>query len=330
VLACTWLEHGFDSAFLVTPNASVQKAWLEGRVTLNGTPLTTRIQPDRILTQVSDSDGPFDLAFLAVQPDQIAPTLSALVPRLSPGAEVVTLTNGLCDEQVAEVVGVERAVGAVVMWGARMTEPGRYVRTSKGGFVAGKLPAATTPISARALELLSWVGQAKVTSNLLGARFSKLALNSAISTLGTIGGQTLGRLLLRQDCRSLTLTIVKEAVAVAHAEGVGLESVTPLDMEWLARETPSAGSRLLRHLSLLLVGFRYRQLRSSMLAAVERGRTPAVDYLNGEIVRRGKALGVEVPVNEAARKLVWSIAHGDREPGRAALEALITTSRANS
>jgi 2-dehydropantoate 2-reductase len=330
VLASTWVKAGRDSIFLVTPNARVREAWANGEVTLHHEVLPYRLPREQILERLEDAPGLFDLAFLAVQPDQLGPSLELLAPRLSPSAEVVTLTNGLCDEQVGRAVGLERAVGAVVMWGARMPKPGVYVRTSTGGFVIGKLPGAEKPVTELALELLSEIGPPRLTSNLLGARFSKLALNAAISTLGTIGGETLGKLLLHEPCRELALRIVEEAVAVAHAEGIRLESVTPLDMEWLADGLQSGAlGRWLRHLSLLMVGFRYRRLRSSMLAAVERGRAPAVGYLNGEIVRRGELARVPTPLNAAARDLVWKIAEGQTEAGQGALYSLALRGRAS-
>ena len=44
------------------------------------------------------------------------------------------------------------------------------------------------------------------------------------------------------------------------------------------------------------VGLRYRRMRSSMLAAIERKRTPAIDFLNGEVVIRGaEAADVSLP-----------------------------------
>jgi 2-dehydropantoate 2-reductase len=66
---------------------------------------------------------------------------------------------------------------------------------------------------------------------------------------------------------------------------------------------------------LLAVGLRYRRMRSSMLAAIERGRTPAVDFLNGEVVDRARAHGLGAPFNTLAREMVWDIAKGKRTPG---------------
>jgi 2-dehydropantoate 2-reductase len=174
-------------------------------------------------------------------------------------------------------------------------------------------------------DLLGRVGPATITSNLRGARYTKLAINCAVSTLGTIGGTTVGELLVQAHVRSLALDILAEAVRVARAERVTLEPVAGFDLAWLVPEPGAATGpwrAAARHALLMALGARYRHLRSSMLAAIERGREPAVDYLNGEIALRGQRLGVATPVNLAARDMVWEIARGQRVPGMAALRRL--------
>ena len=52
------------------------------------------------------------------------------------------------------------------------------------------------------------------------------------------------------------------------------------------------------------LGLRYRRMRSSMAVAIERGRTPEIDYLNGEIVRAGRQAGVPTPLNETVVALM--------------------------
>ena len=63
-------------------------------------------------------------------------------------------------------------------------------------------------------------------------------------------------------------------------------------------------------------------MRSSMLAAIERGRVPAVDFLNGEVVERGERLGIPTPANREAQRMVHEIAHGRLKVGIAALHTL--------
>jgi 2-dehydropantoate 2-reductase len=91
--------------------------------------------------------------------------------------------------------------------------------------------------------------------------------------------------------RRLGLEVMSEAVAVApgarRAAGEGVGHARPrLDRADARRLTrPGSPSLLAKHALLLAVGAKYRRLRSSMLIAIERGREPAVDFLNGEVVR---------------------------------------------
>jgi 2-dehydropantoate 2-reductase len=177
-------------------------------------------------------------------------------------------------------------------------------------------------------ELLEAIGPVTITSNLRGARWSKLALNCAVSALGTIAGERLGPLVRVRRYRRLALEAMTECVAVARAEGVALEKVAgTLDLTWIAltdadRAARASASLTAKHALLLAVGLRYRRMRSSMLAAIERGRTPAIDFLNGEVVTRGKAKGIATPVNERIVATVWDIANGKTKSSRELLDAV--------
>jgi 2-dehydropantoate 2-reductase len=123
-------------------------------------------------------------------------------------------------------------------------------------------------------------------------------------------------------------------VAVARAAGVRLEKVSgTLDLEWVAltdseRHVAGSPSLFTKHALILAVGARFRRMRSSMLAAIERGRPPAVDFLNGEVVTRGKRLGVPTPINEAVRDQVLQIARGKAKPGLALIRSFFDLTRA--
>ena len=115
--------------------------------------------------------------------------------------------------------------------------------------------------------------------------------------------------------------------------GVKREKVSgTLDLEWLAlddeeRLLPGSPSLLAKHTVLLAVGAKYRRLRSSMLSAIECGREPPVDYLNGEITSRAPSLGVPVPMNEAALRMVKAIGRGEATASLTTLRALFDDTR---
>lgn len=63
----------------------------------------------------------------------------------------------------------------------------------------------------------------------------------------------------------------------------------------------------------MVIGLKYRRLKSSSLQSLERGKLTEIDYLNGFIARNGKEFGVPVPVNSAIVKMIHEIEVGRRE-----------------
>jgi 2-dehydropantoate 2-reductase len=277
----------------------------------------------------------FDVVVLATQPPSVEDAARTALPHLAADGVMVVLQNGLCEERIAAIAGAERVIGGIVAWGASMPEPGVYDRTAAGGFTLGRIAGPADETCAHLATLLEAVGPVTTTGNLLGARWSKLALNCAISSLGTIAGERLGPLVGVRRYRRLALEIMTEAVAVARAEGVRLEKVAgTLDLGWIALSDAERAARLgspalaAKHALLLAVGLRYRRMRSSMLAAIERGRTPAIDFLNGEVVARAGRHGLAVPVNARIVDQVWALARGEAAPSRALLDRLFAETRA--
>ncbi len=272
--------------------------------------------------------GPFDVVLLATQPPQVEEAARAAVGALADDGMMICLQNGLCEERVAKIAGPSRTVGAVVAWGAAMLEPGVYDRTANGGFTLGRLDGAHDDRLLTLAAALEAIGPVDLTDNLRGKRWSKLALNCAISSLGTLGGDRLGALTPQRFVRRLALEIMTEVTAIARLEGVRLEKVSgTLDLDWIAltdeeRRASAAPGLVAKHALLLAVGFRYRRMRSSMLAAIERGRPPAVDFLNGEIVERARHHRIAVPVNAAVRDAVWAMSRGELRPGMDTLRAI--------
>jgi 2-dehydropantoate 2-reductase len=280
----------------------------------------TRIISGRAISEPPLDGRGFDFILLATQPPQVEVAARTAMPALADDGVMVCFQNGLCEERIAKLVGRERVIGAIVAWGASMIGPGRYQKTADGGFTIGRLDGAPDEKVEELGLLLESVGPVQVTDNLRGARWSKLAINCAISSLGAIGGDRLGNLLTHRFIRRLALEIMTEAVEVARAEKVKLVKIAgTIDLDKLAltpQEKAASGSASLvkKHALLLAVGARYRRLRSSMLSAIERGRKPSVDFLNGEIVSLGDKHNIRVPVNAMVQRTVHRIASGELRP----------------
>src|SRR5439155_934888 len=80
---------------------------------------------------------------------------------------------------IGAAAGAHRTLGCVITIGAGMYEPGVAMRTDSGrlGFKVGEHDGRDTERARRIAELLTAVAGAKVTTNLWGERWSKLAVN---------------------------------------------------------------------------------------------------------------------------------------------------------
>lgn len=282
-------------------------------------------RPSHAVVNASElqNHGRYDLCLVATKLTTLGEVLADVTPLLHEKAPILCLQNGLPEAHAATVVGDERVVGCVVGFGATLVEPGFSARTSAGGFQIGRLkPRKRDAELAELATLLSRGIPTKVVDDLAGVRWSKLAINCATSTLGAIGGDTLGRLLSHRFVRRLVLEVWRELCAVADCEGIRLAKVAgTIDIAKLAlsdedkRHKVGSLQLLLKHSLLLGIGLKFRRMRSSMAVAIERGRKPEIDYLNGEVVRRGAQHGVPTPLNRELVSTVHELVAKRAKPG---------------
>ncbi|MGZ6143272.1 MAG: ketopantoate reductase family protein [Myxococcales bacterium] len=238
---------------------------------------------------------PYELILLCTRTIDIETALAPAVPLLAPDGAVVCLQNGLPEERVAALVGRERVLGAVIGWSASTVEPGKYIITGGGAFTL----VGASPRLDFAREVLSVTPfPVRITRNLAGARWSKLALNCAISTLGAVSGLTLGELAARREVRRLALRIVAEVVEKAQARGVRMEPVSGIRPDRLVRASPFIG-----HAAIWLAARKRPRQKTGMIARLEEGKTAGVEDLNALI---------DGPVNRKLVEMVREIEQGKR------------------
>lgn len=283
-----------------------------------GRPFTAR---PRASADAADlTPGP-DFVFLVTKAMHVVEAAREVLPLLDTDTPVVAMQNGCCDELVAGVVGRERTVGCVVQWGATLVRPGLSRRTSRGGFTLGALDGRAGPGAHAAARMLAACGPVRVTDNILGVRWSKLVVNSCLTTLGAVSGMNLRGVLASRTGRQAFLRTATEAIDVARALGVKLEPMDGLDVHWLyvhrrGGRANAALARAVNEMALAGLALLRGGIVSSSLQSLRRGEPTEIDYLNGHIVARAREVGVEVPVNGHLVGLVKEIERGRRAIGR--------------
>lgn len=218
---------------------------------------------------------------------------------------VVSMQNGICIEAIAEIVGNERAVGCVIGWGSTMLPDGTLKMTSEGDFVIGGFyPDKDVSILKEVLEAMM---PTRVSDSIVADLYSKMIINSCITSMGVLSGLYLGQIMKKHIARDIFVEIIKEAVAVADAMKIIVKPYGGKIDYYSLIKGDSSFARAKRDIIIRIIGIKYRRLKSSSLQSLERGKPTEIDYYNGYIAKKGKELGVATPINTRIVEMIKEI-----------------------
>ena len=259
--------------------------------------------------------GPFHYVLMATKSSDLEEAARRTLPLLNESTMVISLQNGICEDMLAGVVGEERTVGCVVGWGGTMHHPGDVEMTSGGEFILGNWKRHKDERLEELARILDAVCETRTTDHIFPELYSKLIINSCITTLGAVCGTFLGQMLAMRKARLIFIEIIREAMAVAGAMDLQVPPGASGKLDYYRFLAPGPVAGIRRHLMLRLIGFKYRRLKSSALQSLERDRPTEVENYNGYIALKGKEHGVDTPVNTRLTSMVREIERGQRTIG---------------
>ena len=268
---------------------------------------------------------PFEAIFVSVKSyDTEWAAQMALAYLEQPDGVVVDFQNGVNDERVASVVGKARCLGCVITIGAGMYEPGHAMRTDSGsvGFKIGEHDGRDTPRAQALARVMNDVAGAKVTTNLWGERWSKLAVNCMANPLAGLSGLGSAEVRTAPIPRRIAIHVAAEVIQVGRAAGYEVEPIYGIDARRFVDAAQGKGRAAVEADMAASVKF-LTGGRPSMLQDVMKGRRTEIDYLNGYVSQQGKRLGVPTPVNDAVVAAVRQHGVGTLKPDPKNLEPLL-------
>lgn len=275
----------------------------------------------------SEMKGIYDVVFYMAKQTANRTALPGLVPHLGPDSLVVTLQNGMPDEEVGSIVGENRLLGAPVGWGASFEGPGVSRLTSDPncmhfcvGRPNGQIDTGVFLIQ-RLLELMC---PTTVTENLTGIRWTKLMMNATFSGISAVLGCSFGDILDCPSAMDVLTQLGRECIQVSRASGVRMEPMGGDDFEALLWYEDEAGRNRVKA-NYTRFWTPQRALRASMLQDLEKGRPCEIDYINGAVCRHGDRVGVDTPANDCIVRLVNEIQSGHRTFSNANLPELLSS-----
>lgn len=175
--------------------------------------------------------GPVDLVLVAVKTFDNERLAELVGPLLQQGTAVLTLQNGLGNEELlAELFGAERVLGGVAIIGANRGEPGVVHHLALGSIRIGEYTGGLSERTAQLATLFNAAGiPCEAAADLRQVRWEKLIWNIPFNGLCTLLQQTPGRLLAHPPSRTLVAEIMTEVIHGANAQGL-LEPIPVAEM----------------------------------------------------------------------------------------------------
>lgn len=319
------IRGGLDVTFIDQWPAHVEAMRQNGlRVQLPTETQNTPVWPYHFC-QVAELRKTFDLVFISVKTYDTRWTTELIKPLLHEGSLVVGLQNGMTIDEVAEIVGPERTVGAVLGIAANMYNPGVVVR---------QIPPAGTwftvgtydGVASKGLELvaqaLAHSGTAEITHDIRSSKWMKLIANIPEMLPSAIVGLPLLAAAQLPGMRDLMDAAGREAYALARDLGV---TMLPIFGKTSA-DVPSTDQYAVDLLEAVLASYSLPDTNVAVLQDWQKGRRAELDAFSGYIVRKRLELGGTAPVNAHILRVAERVESGELDPGPENA-ALLTTVR---
>ena len=273
------------------------------------------------LCEVSTLNPQLDIVLLAAKSYDTRWMAELIKPYLAPDGFVVGMQNGMNDETIHSVVGYGRTVGCVLELSAEVFTPGLVQRNTAHnstwlGF--GELHGRVTPRLEALAAMMGCVAKVSVTTNIWGAKWTKLVNSSMIlSVFGMLGLQSWEATDIPEVFK-LSIRVGRETMAVGAALGYTMEPIFGFSAEELMGSTDEIVEKLLRAV-LGHLGASARKTRGVVLQDYAKGRYTEADFLTGVVVQKGREAGIPTPANDAVAHINQQIRLGVLKPERSNL-----------
>ena len=266
---------------------------------------------------------PIDLLVIAAKAFDNRWLVPLLAPQLADDATVISAQNGVNEPLLAELLGPEPVIGAVVLFPAEAVGPGQVRLDWQPTLQIGELDGTRTDRLEQVSSTLSLGIDVAESDNIWGAIWSKLVMNCMSNPVNAVLG---GR---ARDCREqpgprrVSLACGSEAVAVGRVLGHQIEPVSGIDAERIlvGGAGGSGADELAADWEATAAGL--GEVKGSMPTDIERGRSTEIDSFSGFVSQEGLRLGIPTPVNDAVYKMVGEIESGARATGPQNLDELL-------
>jgi 2-dehydropantoate 2-reductase len=247
------------------------------------------------------------LVILTVKGYDTAPALHDLRRLVAGGATVLTIQNGVGNEEtLAEGLGADAVRSGAFTISVSISSPGTVVRyTAKGGLAFAPFAGETIgPLMARFAP--SGLPFVQVRSHRV-LKWSKLLLNMLGNAQSAILDLPPSALFADSRLFAIEQRAFREARAAMRAAGIGLTDLPAYPVRALALAMSFPAGLAQRLLARRMGGGRGAKMPSLWIDLHEAKGRSEVAWYNGAVVALGRARGVPAPINDALQRTLAAL-----------------------
>lgn len=227
--------------------------------------------------------GPVDLVLFGVKLWDTETAAEAIRPLISRDTGVISFQNGVVkDDILTEMFGPQTVVGGVCYIAATIAEPGVIAHTgTMQKLVFGEYEGRLSGRVKQFYEICRQAGiDAEISDDIRRSIWEKFVFLVGFSAVTATTRCPIGIVRANPRARHLLAGVMQEVVDVGRAEGVTLAPGFAEDRLAFCDQLPES-------------------MTASMHHDLERGNRLEVQWLSGDVSRRGEKLGVPTPFNTA-------------------------------
>lgn len=306
------------SSVLFVARSAIANAIKEG-LTIRRDDHETVIKAPAVTEATAIIPGPNDVVIITVKSQHTETVIEQLAAVYDRNAPVICMQNGVSNEETA-ARRFDRVYAGLVLLTAVQLEPNLVTITVGKTLAIGRYPdgedASEDAVLLRACEDLMRAGFDTLASRyVMAMKWGKLVANLNNAT-HAITGYWLERGMAESEMRQLMVEVREEGLRVLDAAGIAVEpsesEPSPIRIRHETEKMKGPPRDANKALNLPEAERGY----PSMWQDLHLGRgTNEADFLNGEIVRLGKKLGISTPYNETLLEVMNRMSEERRQPG---------------
>lgn len=235
------------------------------------------------VTSEPDEIGPVDLLLFCVKSYDTLDAARSIAGMVEEGTTILSLQNGIDNvDKLIQYFGEDKVIGGTAFIESSIASPGVVSHIGNPGrIVFGELSGGRTGRIEAILDVLLKAGiDAEATGNIQRVLWSKFLFICGVHGVSTLSRAPLGLVFAYPETRELVVGVMREVEELARRRGIDLPDQVVADAIDLAQSY-------------------YRKFKCSMLRDLEWRRPMEIDALNGMVVKLGKEIGTDTPLNQA-------------------------------